>query len=318
MSGGRSVPSVGRMIVITGAAGKTGRALTWALARRGADVRAFVRRPSQVAVLVAAGATEVVVGDVGDRAALDEALRGCAAIYHIAPNMHPDEPAIGRALIEAALRAKVRRFVFHSVLRPQLRAMPHHEAKLRVEEALFESDLAVTVLQPGPYYQNTLDAWDTIVRTGDFAVPYRGDAPFGAVDLRDVAEAAGVVLAESGHEHAVYELAGPEPVTPRQMAAELATVLERPVTARRIDPQEWYESARIGGLSGYPLDTLTAMFAFYDQHGLTGNPRALTALLGRGPTGFGAFARAVVESDDPTPASQPQTLPILGDSMGSN
>ncbi|MYW01402.1 NmrA family NAD(P)-binding protein, partial [Streptomyces sp. SID3343] len=305
-------------------------AVTRALARRGAHVRAFVRRPSQVPVVVAAGATEVVVGDVGDRAALDEALRGCAAVYHIAPNVHPDEPAIGRTLIEAARRGKVRRFVFHSVLRPQLRAMPHHEAKLRVEEALFESDLAVTVLQPAPYHQNTLDAWDTIVRTGDFAVPYRVDAPFAAVDLNDVAEAAAVVLGEDGHEHAVYELAGPESVTPRQMAAELATVLERPVTARRIDPREWCENARIGGLSGYPLDTLTAMFAFYDRHGLTGNPRTLTALLGREPTGFGAFARRVVESDattrsvsqspiaTPPPVSQLQTLPIPSDSLGSN
>src|SRR4051794_7666516 len=191
------------MIVITGAAGKTGRAVTRALARRGAPVRAFVRRPSQVPEVVAAGATEVVVGDVGDRAALDEALRDCAAVYHIAPNVHPDEPAIGRTVIEAARRAKGRRFVFHSVLRPQLRAMPHHEAKRGGEAALFQSGLAVTVLQPAPYHQNTRDAWDTIVRTGDFTVPYRVDAPFAAVDLNDVAEAAAVVLGEEGHEHAV-------------------------------------------------------------------------------------------------------------------
>ncbi|MFI6983740.1 SDR family oxidoreductase [Embleya sp. NPDC050154] len=308
------------MIVITGAAGKTGRALTWALAERGARVRAFVRRPEQVAVAVAAGASEIVVGDVGEPADLDEALRGCSAIYHIAPNVHPDEPAIGRAVIAAAQRAGVERFVFHSVLRPQLRAMPHHEAKARVEEALFESGLAVTVLQPGPYQQNTLDAREAIVRIGDFAVPYRVDAPFAAVDLRDVAQAAAVVLCEDGHEDAVYELAGPEALTPRLIAGHLAEVLGRPVTARRIDPRDWYEEARAGGLSGYPLETLTAMFAFYDRHGLTGNPRTLAALLDRAPTRFADFARRVFGPDDAhyAPGFQRQVLPSERDSLGSN
>ncbi|MGC0416157.1 SDR family oxidoreductase [Embleya sp. AB8] len=286
------------MIVITGAAGKTGRALTWALAERGARVRAFVRRPEQVAAALAAGASEAVVGDVGEPADLAEGLRGCAAIYHIAPNVHPDEPAIGRAVIAAARREGVERFVFHSVLRPQLRAMPHHEAKARVEEALFESGLAVTVLQPGPYQQNTLDAREAIVRIGDYAVPYRVDAPFAAVDLRDVAQAAAVVLCEDGHADAVYELAGPEPLTPRRIAADLALVLDRPVTARRIDPGEWCERARAGGLSGYALDTLTAMFAYYDRHGLTGNPRTLAMLLDRPPTRFADFARREFTPDD--------------------
>ncbi|MET7303902.1 NmrA family NAD(P)-binding protein [Embleya sp. NPDC005575] len=308
------------MIVITGAAGKTGRALTWELAERGARVRAFVRRPEQVAVALAAGAVEAVVGDVGEPADLDEALRGCAAVYHIAPNVHPDEPAIGRAVIAAARRAGVGRFVFHSVLRPQLRAMPHHEAKARVEEALFESGLAVTVLQPGPYQQNTLDARDAIVRIGDFAVPYRVDAPFAAVDLRDVAQAAAVVLCEEGHEDAVYELAGPEALTPRQIAGHLAEVLVRPVTARRIDPRDWCEEARAGGLSGYALDTLTAMFAFYDRHGLTGNPRTLAALLDRAPTRFVDFARRAFGPDDThyEPGFQHQVLPSEHDSLGSN
>ncbi|MFE2869709.1 SDR family oxidoreductase [Embleya sp. NPDC059259] len=308
------------MILITGAAGKTGRALTWALAERGARVRAFVRRPEQVAVALAAGAAEAVVGDVAVSADLDAALRGCAAVYHIAPNVHPDEPAIGRGVIAAARRNGVGRFVFHSVLRPQLRAMPHHEAKARVEEALFESDLAVTVLQPGPYQQNTLDARDTIVRIGDFAVPYRVDAPFAAVDLRDVAQAAAAVLCEDGHEDAVYELAGPEALTPRQIAGHLAEVLGRPVTARRIDPRDWCESARAGGLSGYALDTLTAMFAFYDRHGLTGNPRTLAALLGRTPTRFVDFAHRVFGPDDAHYAAgfQPQVLPSERDSLGSN
>lgn len=282
------------MIAITGAAGKTGRAVTSALSRRGLPVRALVHCAKQMPAAHAAGAVSAQPIDVTDTAALADALRDVDAVYHIAPNVHPDELGMGRALIDAARRAGVGRVVFHSVLRPQLRAMSHHEAKLRVEEALFVSGLAVTVLQPAPYQQNVLDAREAITRDGDYPVPYRVDAPFAVVDLRDVAEAAALVLAEEGHVEAVYELAGPESLSPRQMAGCLSAVLGRSVTARQVSRQDWQRSAERRGLSQYAVETLLSMFRHYDAHGLVGNPRVLAGLLGRAPTAFEEFARASV------------------------
>ena len=54
------------MILVTGAAGKTGRAVVSALAQRGATVRAWVRRSEQAPTVRSAGASEVVVGDMAD------------------------------------------------------------------------------------------------------------------------------------------------------------------------------------------------------------------------------------------------------------
>ena len=54
------------MILITGAAGKTGQAIVRALARRGEGVRALAYRHRQVAALEALGAGEVAVGDLED------------------------------------------------------------------------------------------------------------------------------------------------------------------------------------------------------------------------------------------------------------
>ena len=126
------------MILVTGAAGKTGQALTRALVERGERVRAFVRSDEQAVSLKALGAAEVLVGDI--RAADDyrQAAQGTRVVYHICPNMSPDELAIGRVSIEAAQLGGVRRFVYHSVLHPQSEAMPHHWAKLRVEEMVLE------------------------------------------------------------------------------------------------------------------------------------------------------------------------------------
>ena len=61
------------MILVTGAAGKTGNAVVKALATKGASVRALVRRPEQTAALKALGAAEVCVGGFEDAQALARA-----------------------------------------------------------------------------------------------------------------------------------------------------------------------------------------------------------------------------------------------------
>ena len=148
------------MILVTGAAGKTGQAVIRALVARGADVRALVHRPEQVPITAGLGARETIAGDLRDRAALARAAQGARVIYHICPNVSPDEVTIGRAAIAAARAAGVQHFVYHSVLHPQVEAMPHHWLKMRVEELLFQSGLAYTILQPAAYVQNVLAHWD--------------------------------------------------------------------------------------------------------------------------------------------------------------
>ena len=59
-------------------------------------------------------------------------------------------------LAEAARRAGIRHLVYHSVLHPQVEAMPHHWQKMRVEEQLFAAGLPYTILQPAAYMQNVL------------------------------------------------------------------------------------------------------------------------------------------------------------------
>lgn len=196
-------------------------------------------------------------------------LQGVSALYHLAPNVHPAEELIGRTVVDAAVEAGVGRLVFHSVLHPQVSAMPHHWAKLRVEEMVLESGLDATILQPAAYAQNL------VVTDGVLEVPYDLDAPFSLVDLSDVAEVAATVLTGPGHAHATYELAGPRAVTVREVARGLGA------EAVRVAAPEWLAGR---GLGEYATAALTAMFDHYDRHGLVGNPRVLAVLLGRPAT----------------------------------
>jgi uncharacterized protein YbjT (DUF2867 family) len=292
------------MILVTGAGGKTGRTVTKWLSKA-APLCALVHREEQVSVLKSLGAERVVVGDLGDESAVRGAMQGVRAVYHICPNMNPDETAIGKLVIGAARENGVEHFVYHSVLHPQAEKMPHHWAKLRVEELLLESGLAFTVLQPAPYMQNLLAAWSRIVEDGVLGVPYSVDSKFSFADLEDIAECGKIVLTEPGHTNATYELAGTVPLSHVEVAETFSRVLNRNVHAEKEEIAAWrlrtLKSSPMGAgpeLSAYAVENLVRMFEYYDQWGLTGNPNVLAWLLGRGPTSLESFiARAVKERD---------------------
>jgi uncharacterized protein YbjT (DUF2867 family) len=227
------------MILVTGASGKTGQAVIAALVRAGAATRALVRRPSQVERMTDLGAREVVAADSAVIPELRRAAEGIRAVYHICPNLHPDEVDIGRAVIAAAREAGAEHFVLHSVLHPRTEQMPHHRNRLRVEEAPLVSGLDFTVLQVAAYMQNLLSAWKLITDEGILRNPYPVETRLSLVDLEDVAEAAALVLTQPGHGGGTYELAGTPPLTQTEVAAGFSDALGRPMRAVAEPIEAW-------------------------------------------------------------------------------
>ncbi|ANH37757.1 NAD(P)H azoreductase [Nocardioides dokdonensis FR1436] len=251
--------------------GKTGRALARALRERGARVRPLGR---------------------ADLDRLDPALSGCTAVYLMAPNLHPDEPALVADVLAAAQRVGVDRVVHHSVAAPYTPSMPHHLGKARGEDLVRRSGLRWTVLQPCAYVQNLLSG----LRGDEPAVrvPYDPDRLFGLVDLADVAEAAARVLLEDGHEGATYELGGPRPVSARDVAETAARVLRRDVPLQRVPTDE-----AVAAAPEAEREWLRAMFEYYDRHGLPTGGLVLRALLGRGGTPLAATLARELGAGDP-------------------
>ena len=99
------------MILVTGAGGKTGVAVLKALIAHGAIVRAFVRSNSHRAALNAIGVHDIVADEMDDPRAWSQAVAGTNAVYHICPNMSPQELPFARALVAAAVTHGVRRLV---------------------------------------------------------------------------------------------------------------------------------------------------------------------------------------------------------------
>lgn len=277
------------MILVTGAAGKTGNAVIRALASRGASVRGMVHRPAQAAAVKALGAAEVVVGSFEDAQALNEAAAGADAIYHICPNFSLGEIDFAVAAVAAAEANRIERFVYHSVLHPQIEAMPHHWRKMRVESILFTSSLEFTVLQPTAYMQNIAGAWRDIVEAGVFRIPYPAETRLSLVDLDDVAEVAALVLTSAGHGGATYQLVGTAPLSQGDVAATIGSILGRDIQIEAETPEAWERTARAAALGEQARAELKAMFRYYADHGLIGNSNTLRWLLSRAPADLGAF-----------------------------
>lgn len=278
------------MILVTGAAGKTGRAVIRHLVRRRMPVRAFVYRAEHEDLFRATAGVETVVGALEDPLAVAAAMAGVRSVYFICPNMHPDEEAMAASAIELAEKAGVERFAYHSVLLPAVESMPHHWQKHLVEKALVRSSLEYTIMQPCAYMQNLLVQWPRIRRDHEFEVPYSLESRMSLVDLEDVAEAAAVVLSNEGHSGSIYELCGPEALSQYDLAELLTEHTGAPVEARYVSATEWELGVR-SELTAYAIDSLLNMFAYYDQRGLRGDPAPLGRLLNRPPTSFAEFIR---------------------------
>lgn len=260
-----------------------------ALRQHGAPLRAFVRSESQARQVLSLGVSQTAVGDMRSRSEFATALEGIGTVYHIGPNMHPDEGDMGRTAIAACLAAGVKHFVYHSVLYPQIEAMPHHWRKLRVEEALIASGLTFTVLQPAAYMQNLLSQTEGL-KNGLLRMPYPADTRLALVDLLDVAQAAVKVILEPDHGFTHYQLVGEGNLDQVQVAQALSAALGRPLDLEISSVEAWRDQALGTGLERDRVAGFEAMFEYYSQAGMPGNPRQLTALLGRRPTSIVDFA----------------------------
>lgn len=272
------------MILVTGAAGKTGLAVIRGLKENGAPVRGLIHQEAYREAVLAVGADEILLGDLLNQEEIKKAMKGVRAVYHIPPNVHPREVEIGEIAISTALEAGVEHFVYHSVLHPQIEAMPHHWLKLRVEERLIGSGLSFTILQPTAYMQNIVSQLQRIMDRGIYQVPYPPETRLCLVDLVDVARAAAIVLADTTHDGAVYQLVGTGLTSQIEIATQISKLLGLEITAEQISLEDWKEQIAKTGLGSYQISALVKMFLHYQDHGFSGSPRMLTWLLGRQPT----------------------------------
>ncbi len=276
-------------ILVSAANGKTGRSVIAALLARGdaPTIRAFSRTPGQTPEGVVQ-----VHGDLTEPAQVAAAVRDVDTVIHYAPPLGQREVAMGMNMIDAAQAAGVRRFIFVSVIHPEIDDLMNHQAKLAIEAYLINSRMEWTVLRPQHYMQN-IDV-NRVVNEGRIGFPYPVETVLGHVDMRDLAEATAKVAMEPGHAFATYDVDGNQHLSALQMAEIISSAAGKPVEAVALDPgaviatigKHWGEP-----MSDYTIDAFHRLFGYYARHGIFGNANVLTWLLGRKPGTFEDFVR---------------------------
>jgi uncharacterized protein YbjT (DUF2867 family) len=280
-------------LLLTGAAGGTGRAVLAALKRLGARVRAMATREASAQALREAGADETALARFDDPAALAAALRGIDTVFHIPPRMKPEEVDNGLAVIAAARAAGVRRIALHSVINSQVQAIRFHVHKRLVEEAAITSGLPWIIFQPTNYMQNVAWQWARLVERGELLFPYSAQAPISWLDLEDYAEGVARALVEPGFDYGTYEMVSAQaPLNRQELAAIWSRMLGREVRATTMPLDDYMALPHWQGRDPREIAILRTMFEEFDRHGAPGgNWRVLALLLGREPTAYETFAR---------------------------
>ena len=279
------------MIVIFGASGAVGTPAIRHLARAGKEIRAFTSNPRSAGRLAALGAGETAIGDFRSESDVARALAGADSVLLVSPRFTEDEAGIGIRVVEAAKAAGVDHLVYSSAFHPQLARMDHHAAKLRIEEAVVESGLAFTIVQPSMFMQNVRIEWREVTQEGVYPRPYSPDRKMSVIDTDNLGEALARIVTDPGLRGGTYELCSGDSLTHAEMAAVFAQVLGRPVRGEKRPLEEWKEWAAGRGWAPWSIEAYAKMCNHYDAHGYPGgNALALRAILGREPTGYRAFA----------------------------
>ncbi|MFD7987613.1 SDR family oxidoreductase [Kitasatospora indigofera] len=212
------------MIVVTGATGNVGRPLTRALARAGHQVTAVSRHAAAMP-----DGVRHLAADLADPTGLEPALTGAQALFLLLSGDLHAAGARPADIIGQAAAGGVRRVVLLSTQGVATRPFGATRIAMRaVEDALRESGLEWAVLRPGGFASNAL-WWAESIRTRRVAAAPFGDVGVPVVDPADIAEVAAACLLEDRHTGGVYELTGPEVITPRRQAEAIAAALGSPV-----------------------------------------------------------------------------------------
>jgi uncharacterized protein YbjT (DUF2867 family) len=270
-------------VLMVGATGKYASHVVPELKQRGVTIRALVRDKDKLDAAKQQGADEAVVGDLNDADSLRAAASEMDGVFHLNPAFAPNEAELGVAMVEAATAAGVRKFVFSSVIHPSISALSNHAAKRPVEEALYESGMNFTVLQPTMFMQNFDGGWKAVVEKGRFALPYSKHAKASYVDYRDVAEVAAIALTSDRLDYGTFELCDAGMVDRVELAAMMSEALDSPIEAGEPTFEEWVQIAQIPA-GAMRNNGMQKMYAHYDLYGFPGgNALVLRAILGREP-----------------------------------
>ncbi len=239
-------------ILVTGASGILGRAITAALIEANIPVRQAVRHAGK-----AKPGSESVRFDYNDPSTFRPALTGVEGLLLMAPPLEPNAPALLRPLIEQAKESGVRHIVFISAFGVNA----NEQAPLRVVEHLvIGSGIPYTILRPNFFMENFSEGFLAgAIKAQNSIFVAAGDGKTSFISVKDIAA---VVLAAFRTPLAGQELnlTGPEALDHAEAARIIREVSGRPVAYLPLTEEQMVAGARAQGIPETAIVYLTVLY----------------------------------------------------------
>ncbi|RZI62032.1 MAG: NAD-dependent epimerase/dehydratase family protein [Rubrivivax sp.] len=271
-------------ILVTGASGTVGSLVVQGLARRGASVKALVRKADKAPL--PEGVAEVVA-DLSDIPSMRAAMSGVRTLF-LLNAVTPDEVTQGLQALSLAHEAGIERIVYLSVIHAdEFVDVPHFTGKHTVERMIERLDLPVTVLRPAYFMQNDAQVQSVVEGYGVYPMPI-GEAGVAMIDTRDLADVAVAELlrrdtAPGPLPRATLDVVGPDELTGASAAGIWGRALQREIHYGGGDLKA-FEAQLAQAMPSWMAYDMRLMMARIQQQGMkpaAGTTQRLEALLGR-------------------------------------
>jgi NAD(P)H dehydrogenase (quinone) len=268
-------------IAIAAATGQLGRLVVQSLKTRAPheELVALVRSPEKAGDLGVAARE----ADYDRPETFVRSLEGVDTFLLITGPVPGARVAQHRNVVDAAKRAGVKRIVYTSAIHADVSPLDIAADHRAAEADITASGIAYTIVRNGWYTENYTSAITGALASGA-VLGSAGDARISSATRADYAEGIAAVLAGAGHEGRIYEFAGDDAWTMRDLAAEIARQSGRTVVYRDMPPAEYASMLAGFGIPEAVAKAIAGWDVAAAQGALFDDSRTLSRLIGRPTT----------------------------------
>jgi uncharacterized protein YbjT (DUF2867 family) len=220
-------------ILVTGATGTVGKHVVEKLVNKGEQVRAVSRNPERAHL---SAGVEVVAGDLMAPETLVSAFKDVTALYLITSSDRAGATLeTNSQIVELAEEARVQRVSLLTVY-----------GDGPVEQALKNSRLEWTFVQPVGFMANAIDDWQESIRKEGVVRKFGGETRGAIIHEADIAAIFVETLLEKGHHGNTYTLTGPEALSTIEQVGTISKAIDKDIKFEELTEEqarkEWQES----------------------------------------------------------------------------
>ncbi|MBT2792813.1 NmrA family NAD(P)-binding protein [Paraburkholderia strydomiana] len=272
-------------ILISGAAGFTGRAATERLRKQGLPVRALVQKDDERAAQLRSVGAEVVVGNLLDLNDMRRVLDGISAAYFVYP-IQPNLLDATAIFAEAAKEAEVGAIVNMSQISARRDTKSHAAINHWMGERVFDwSGVPVTHLRPTYFAQWLLYPYflASIRDEGKIQLPF-GNVKHAPIAAEDQGRLIATIVANPApHTGKTYPLYGAVEMDYFEIAAAVSEVIGRKVAYEPIKLDKYQRILEDAGMPAFMVQHLMAVAVDYENGIFSGTDKLIETTTGIAP-----------------------------------